>query len=140
MRKTKWGIFLTLSVLTALGITSGVTTPTQYQAAMSLRQAERDGQALFHSTQLGTNGLSCDSCHVDGGRFSHRLKGQRIPSLVKAKAMFPAINPSGNVTTLGAQINQCIIHNLHGNRLSLTSRKLGLFDLYLRHLSRFHER
>lgn len=133
-------MFLALVGITGAGIASGVTTPSRYQATVSLREAELDGKALFHSTALGTNGLSCDSCHVDGGRFSHKLGAHRIPSLVRAQRAFPAVDAGGNIHTLESQIDQCIVHNLEGKPLPPQSRRLGLLDLYIRHLSHFHER
>jgi cytochrome c len=84
--------------------------------------------------------LTCDTCHVDGGRFSHRLGSQRIPSLITVQRAFPLIKTNGQVVTLENQINLCLTHRMDGPGLASTSPKLALLDLYLRHLSRFHER
>jgi cytochrome c len=140
MPRLRWLALAGLCAITALGIANGVTTPTQYQTRLSVRQAERDGDALFHSPALGTNAATCDTCHVDGGRFSHRIGDVRLPSLVGAKHLFPTVDPQGRVTTLEAQINQCIVREMRGRPLSPSGRRMGLLDLYLRHLSRFHER
>lgn len=140
MRYVKWFTLVLLCGITTVGVAAGVTTPVQYQMRMSLRQAELDGDALFHSPALSTNGQTCDTCHIDGGRFSHRLGSRRLPSLVGAKRAFPDVNSEGEVTTLENQINQCIVQQLHGSALAPKSRRLGLLDLYVRHLSRFHER
>lgn len=140
MLHAKWFVLAGLCALTAFGIAKGVTTPTQYQTRLSLRQAEQDGDALFHSPRLGTNGATCDTCHIDGGRFSHRLGTIRLPSLAGAQHQFPAVNAAGDVTTLETQINRCIVREMRGRPLSLSGRRIGLLDLYLRHLSRFHER
>ena len=140
MQRLKWITLLALSGLIAVGIATGITTPTQYHAQMQLRQAEHRGDVLFHSQALGMNGLSCDTCHVDGGRFSHRLGLQRIPSLVQAKRAFPLVTANREIVTLEDQINLCLMHHMEGHALSPESPKLALLDLYLRHLSRFHER
>ncbi|NMP23752.1 c-type cytochrome [Sulfobacillus harzensis] len=140
MKHPKTVLFLSLCALLVGGALIGITTPQQVQARQSLRDAELSGDALFHSSRLGTNGLSCDTCHVDGGRFSHQLGDRRIPGLVGAKTLFPEAQANGQVRTLEAQINLCITHALKGRPLPANSRKLALLDLYIRHLSRFHER
>lgn len=140
MQRVKWLGLVTLGGVLVVGIATGITTPTRYEARITLRQAEVDADALFHSTVLGHNGLSCDSCHIDGGRFSHRLGQRRLPSLVSTKDAFPVVDTEGEVTTLETQINQCLVRYMKGKPLSPTSNKMGLLDLYLRHLSRFHER
>ena len=133
-------LFGTLCALVILGALAGITTPQKVRSQEAFHQAELAGDALFHSSGLGTNGLSCDNCHVDGGRFSHQVGGRRIPSLVDAKSMFPEARPDGQVRTLESQINLCITRALKGRPLPANSRRLGQLDLYIRHLSRFHER
>lgn len=140
MRHVKPILFLSLCGFLGVGALSGITTPRIVQAHIAQYAAEHQGDVLFHFRNLGTNGLSCDSCHVDGGRFSHRLGPHRIPSLVEAKALFPQAETNGQVRTLETQINLCLVHAMNGHPLSSDSRQLGLLDLYLRHLSRFHER
>lgn len=133
-------LFASLCALVTAGIALGITTPQAAQAKVELHTAEHAGDALFHSAKLGTNGLTCDTCHVDGGRFSHRLGARRIPSLVGAKTLFPEPEANGQVRTLEQQINLCIKRGLQGKSLPQDSRKLALLDLYIRNLSRFHER
>ncbi len=140
MPHLKQVLFFSLCGLVAVGVLTGVTTPQAVQAKIALRSAEHRGDMLFHSSRLGTNGLSCDNCHVDGGRFSHRLAARRIPSLVGAKSLFPVVSSNGQVRTLEEQINLCIMRGLQGKPLAPESRQLSLLDLYIRHLSRFHER
>ncbi len=140
MRVAKWMLFLSLCLIAGIGVVSGISTPSQVQAKAELRQAEHAGRHLFHSAALGTKGLSCDNCHVDGGRFSHRLGTDRIPSLVSVKNAFPMVFPNGRITTLESQINQCLVHRMGGHALPASSRRMALLELYIRHLSHFHER
>ncbi|MCY0899755.1 MAG: hypothetical protein OWU33_12645 [Firmicutes bacterium] len=135
-----WYTTAFLIVLVALSIARGVTTPAQLNANQRLRAAEAYGDHLFHSPSLGANHRSCDSCHIDGGRFSHRLGSRRIPSLIGAKTQFPLVQANGHVETLEAEINACLVHFMRGQPLPPTSRRLAVLDLYIRHLSRFHER
>lgn len=129
-----------LGSVAAIGLAFGITTPSAVQAKTELREVEFQGDRLFHSPRLGSTSYSCNDCHVDGGRFSHHLGAHRIPSLVSTKNQFPRTDASGQVTTLEDAINQCITANLHGRALPQSSQKLALLDLYLRHLTRFHER
>jgi len=140
MQRLKMAVIAVLSGLVIAGVSSGITTPQAVQAKVALREAEIQADRLFHSPKLGTNGQSCDNCHVDGGRFSHRLGNHRIPSLVDAKDLFPQVHTTGQVNTLETEINHCIVRQLDGHPLPESSRTLALLDLYLRHLSRFHER
>lgn len=133
-------LFFTLCAVLMMGALTGITTPQKVAAKEALHHAEHTGDVLFHSPHLGANGLACDTCHVDGGRFSHRWGPRRIPSLVGAKTLFPKATTQDQVRTLEAQINLCIVHELKGRALPASSRKLALLDLYIRHLSRFHER
>jgi cytochrome c len=140
MSRSKWVGLLGLGGLVLVGWTFGVTTPAQYRAQLRLSNAEQKGDRLFHSAALGQDGLSCADCHIDSGRFSHHWDGQKIPALAIARREFPRVDAHGHVITLETQINQCLIRYLKGKPLAPSSNRLGLLDLYLRHLSRFHAR
>ncbi|MCY0879374.1 MAG: hypothetical protein OWU84_10595 [Firmicutes bacterium] len=139
MRKV-WFVRIALACLVIYSCATGITTPQTVTAVHRLRAAEARGDRLFHDPNLGTNHRSCNSCHTDGGRFSHRLGLHRIPSLVGVKTAYPRVTAKGRIQTLEAQINDCLVERMHGHPLSATSPQLALLDLYLRHLSRFHER
>lgn len=140
MRVAKWMLFASLCSIAGIGVAAGISTPSQVQAHVELRRAEYAGRNLFHSPDLGSHGISCDNCHVDGGRFSHRLGNHRLPSLVSIKNAFPMVSSNGQITTLESQINQCLVHRMNGRPLPASSRRMALLELYIRHLSHFHER
>lgn len=135
-----WISFASLSIIILLGVTRGVITPSALQAHARLRSKEVEANQLFHSAKLGTNGLSCDSCHEDGGRFPHQIGNRWLPSLIHAKSEFPRVTQDGHIVSLEQQINDCIVHALDGRPRPANSQTLNLLDLYVRHLSRFHER
>ena len=140
LRTLKSLLLIILCGVLTWGAASGISTSSQIAARTVLRQAETAGHQLFYAPTLGVNGFSCDDCHRDGGRFSHRLGDHRIPGLVDAKTLFPKVMAHGQIITLPMQMNQCIVGRMKGRALSLRSRRLALLDLYIRHLSRFHER
>ena len=81
--------------------------------AMALDGASTDrGKQLFTSTQLGTSGKSCNSCHPGG-------KG-----LEKAASY-------GEVA-LGEIINQCITNPLKGKALDPKSAEMKSLIMYLK--------
>ena len=84
--------------------------------AMAMDGASPDrGKQLFTSTQLGTSGKSCNSCHPGG-------KG-----LEKA-----AMYGEGE---LGEIINQCIINPLKGKALDPASAEMKSLIMYLKTLA-----
>lgn len=138
----KWPMALASLSLIALGFSAlHIRSAHVVLRHQSLHAAERSGRTLFYDPHLGTNGLTCNTCHWDGGRFSHRRGAIRIPSLVGVSRAFPHLSSNGQrVTTLESQINLCILHRLHGKPLPAKSQNLALLDLYIRHLTRTAEK
>lgn len=93
------------------------------------------GAALYQSTSLGTNGLSCDSCHAGMGTVAKRLSGGLVaPRLVGVAALFPMVK-KGHVITLAQQLEGCIQKGLKGQPLPLTSKRLTALETYVTWLS-----
>jgi cytochrome c peroxidase len=70
------------------------------------------GKKLFNDPHLGTNGKSCNTCHVDGKDLSN----------------------AGTMKGLSGIINACITHNLKGNALDVNSVEMQSMLLYLKSL------
>lgn len=119
----------------ALALSSGAAVAAAYPPA--LKHAVHEGAQLFTSTTLGTNGRSCQSCHLNGGRTMGRLpNGKKIPSLRNAAAIFPRYSgKAGFVRTLTMQINHCIEGGLGGMPLSASSPKMVALDSYFHALA-----
>lgn len=93
------------------------------------------GAALYRSTSLGTNGLSCDSCHAGMGTIAKRLpSGLVAPRLVGVAALFPMVK-KGQVVTLTQQLEGCIKNGLKGQPLPLTGKRLTALATYVTWLS-----
>lgn len=77
------------------------------------------GESLFTSTDLGTNGKSCNTCHKN-----MKLSGIR--------SKYPGYSEQiGKVVTLSEQINYMIKTNLKGTPLKLGDEKLTALNVYL---------
>jgi cytochrome c peroxidase len=64
---------------------------TSVTAAVSSKNAARDGEALFNTAFAGTNGRSCASCHVPGEHFG--LTPAHVAATLAANPADPLFNP-----------------------------------------------
>lgn len=105
--------------------------------ATPLKQAVLEGKHLFFHDTFGGRGMTCDSCHQDGGRGPTVTPGgSKFPSLTNAAAIFPRYSKrAGKVITLEDQIVGCIRYGLGGNPPASGSRKMSALVSYLTSLS-----
>lgn len=95
------------------------------------------GKIAFSNPEIGTNNLTCASCHkknktnekVSQEKFALELKG--------VAARYPCYSfEQGKVITLEQQVNYCIEKKLTGASLSLDSETIVALCCYLTHLSK----
>ena len=87
----------------------------QEQAA--LMKAVAKGDALWHDSSLGTNGLACGNCHPDGSASNPQT--------------FPKFQTNlGKVGTLREMINWCIMVPLQGKALASDSEEMVAMEAY----------
>ncbi len=142
MRKkhlTLWSIIMSIIFIASYtGMAYGEENPEGMMKKMMeagkknfLSSLER-GEELYSDSSLGTNGLSCNSCHprggTAGGSVEMKHKGMimkpKIPSLKGAAANFPAPRgPEQKVVTLKGMNNLCIKAFLIGEPLDENSQK-----------------
>ena len=115
--------------------------------AMKVQKAAlNDGNKLFNDTGLGTNGLSCNSCHPSGSttggeaeikkKMGHGPFKIPIANLVGASARFPKFKfPNNEVITLATMNNNCIRMFMSGKRLPLDSPESFNLAAYVSSLS-----
>lgn len=101
--KTAWLVFLAVVAVPAWGLDAG-------QASL------KRGEELFNSTQLGTSGMSCASCHPGGMKLDEAA--------------------SYKDEELAATINQCITKPLKGRPLEDGSPELKSLIIYIKSLAR----
>jgi thiosulfate dehydrogenase len=109
----------TLAVAVTLFLSAGLCALGIQQAAAAepqLEKAIQAGQALFAHETFDGNGMTCQSCHANGGVGLGKLPNDTaIPSLSNAATIFPRFNPRANkVVTLEDQLRNCIVRALQG--------------------------
>lgn len=78
----------------------------------------KKGYALFHSPELGTNGISCDMCHPDGANTHPETYPKFQTQLKKA-------------VLLRDMVNWCIENPLEGARLNEDGDKMKALEAYI---------
>lgn len=104
-----------------LAVTSEAKPPrNQVQAAEEremLMAAVAQGDALWHNSKLGTNGLACGNCHPDGSATNPHT--------------FPKYQSNlGKVGTLREMINWCIAVPMQGKPLAWDSAEMTAMETY----------
>lgn len=99
-------------------------------------RALQHGRALFNSPRLGTLGLTCQSCHTDGGTSGGSIGVGRaelpIPPLKGVALRYPRYNAAtGRVITQTEMQNNCIAMFMKGTRLPAESRDAADLTLFV---------
>jgi thiosulfate dehydrogenase len=89
------------------------------------------GKALFMDTSLGTNGMSCNSCHAGGGTKAGKMGDTEIPPFAHVGRKYPMYSKmAGKVVTLDQVINSCITNAMKGTALAWNDQKLADLTVY----------
>ena len=103
-------VILLSSVVCALGIQHAAAADPQ------LEKAIQDGKALFVHETFDGNGMTCESCHLNGGVGSGQTaKRPTIPSLTNAATIYPRFEAKKNkVITLEQKVQDCVAGAIKG--------------------------
>jgi thiosulfate dehydrogenase len=95
------------------------------------------GSHMFATDTFGGKGMTCQSCHADGGRKPvHRGDGDPLPSLTNAAAIFPRFSGRADkMVTLENQIQMCISGGMGGKPLAYGSMEMTDMVSYLASLA-----
>ena len=95
------------------------------------------GKAVFDDPSIGTNKLSCGSCHQKGDQNKQAPQGRIASNLKGVPAIYPRYSfEQKEVITLEQQINLCIEKKLNGSPLPLDSEPIVALCCYLANLSK----
>ncbi len=83
-----------------------------------LKRVVEQGYKLFHSPELGTNGISCDMCHPDASN-THPETYPKFQTQLKKIAL------------LRDMINWCIENPLEGKKLSDDDERMKALESYI---------
>jgi cytochrome c len=89
-----------------------IITPLLTSTALAAGPSMERGKELFNSSELGTNGKSCATCHRDGKKL------KQAASYAEGE--------------LGEIINQCIKNPLEGKRLDPSSSDMKSLIIYIK--------
>lgn len=97
------------------------TAPSERERRVWAAEQKRlieEGYRLFHSSTLGTNGISCDMCHPDASN-THPETYPKFQTQLKEVAL------------LRDMVNWCIENPLEGKKLSGDDPKLKALEAYI---------
>lgn len=111
-----------------------------YSATVSkpLTNMITQGREIFLHNTFGGRGMTCDTCHTDGGLGPTIVPGSGMkgPSLSNAAAVFPRYKArEGRVMTLADEIHGCIQGALGGQPPAYDSNKMRALETYITLLS-----
>jgi thiosulfate dehydrogenase len=104
-----------------LQVAHGGTEHTQREMRVwdaELKRVTDDGYKLFHSPEIGTNGISCDMCHPDASN-THPETYPKFQTQLKKVAL------------LRDMINWCIENPLEGPKLADDDAKMKALEAYI---------
>ena len=104
-----------------LQVAHGGTEHTQRETRVweaELTRTIEDGYKLFHSSELGTNGISCDMCHPDASN-THPESYPKFQTQLKKVAL------------LRDMVNWCIENPLEGKKLADDDEKMKSIEAYI---------
>ena len=97
-----------------------------------LKQSIMRGQALFADESLGTNGMSCNSCHAEGGTKPGKMGDMTIPPFTNVGEKYPTFfEMAGRVMTLDQVINFCVTTPMEGKALAWDDQRLADLAAYI---------
>jgi cytochrome c len=90
------------------------------------------GKALFMDPKLGTSGMSCNSCHMEGGTKKGKMKDMVIQPFSNEAAEYPKyFMMAKKVMTLDQVINWCIVKPMKGEPLAWDDTRMADLAAYI---------
>ena len=104
-------------------------------AKKELKAAYKRGMELFKDASLGTTGMSCNSCHMEGGTKPGKMGDMEIKPFNKVGANYPKYFMMGKkVMTLDQVVNFCITTPMKGEALKWDDPRLTDLTTYVTHV------
>jgi cytochrome c len=90
------------------------------------------GKALFNDTKLGTSGMSCSSCHVEGGTKDGKMGDMTIKAFHNMAVKYPKYFPMAKkVMTLDQVNNFCLVNPLKGEPFGWNDQRMADLTAYV---------
>jgi len=97
----------------------------------AMKASIMNGKALFSDASLGTNGKTCNDCHMAGGTKEGKMGKMVIPPFYEVNEKYPMYwVMADKVMTLDQVINWCILTPLEGEPLKWDDQRLADLAAY----------
>ncbi len=105
------------------------------EAKKELKAAYKRGMELFKDASLGTTGMSCNSCHMEGGTKPGKMGDMEIKPFHNLGDHYPKHFAMGKkVMTLDQVVNLCITSPMKGEALKWDDQRLADLVTYIAHV------
>jgi thiosulfate dehydrogenase len=129
--KKVMAVAVTLLVLGFAAFVAAQATKTDMDPAKALAQSIDNGKKLFSDPSLGTNGMSCSSCHMEGGTKAMKMGDMDIRAFDNLSSKYPGMfMMAKKVLTLTQVVNMCIMNPMKGKPLAWDDPKLTDLTAY----------
>jgi len=96
-----------------------------------LAKSVANGMKLFNDKELGTSGMTCNSCHMEGGTKAGKMGEMAVPAWDNLAPQYPKyFMMAKRVMTLDQVVNWCIKEPLKGKPLAWDDQKLTDLTAY----------
>ncbi|MFB0565810.1 MAG: c-type cytochrome [Candidatus Aminicenantaceae bacterium] len=96
-----------------------------------LAKSIENGKKLFNDKSLGTSGMNCNSCHMEGGTKKGKMGEMVILPWSNLASQYPKYwGMAKRVVTLDQAVNICIANALKGKPLAWDDQKLTDLTAY----------
>jgi len=97
-----------------------------------LQKSVARGEALFNDTTLGTTGMTCNSCHMEGGTKEGKMGDMTTSAFDDLAAKYPKyFMMAKRVMTLDQVVTFCIITPLKGKPPAWDDQKVTDLTAYV---------
>jgi cytochrome c len=132
MRKTLFVVLLCMIVAVTVLSAEEKKKGEMADAHKELMAAAERGKALFGDAKLGTSGMSCSSCHMEGGTKPGKMGDKEIKPFMNVAASYPKyVGMAKKVITLDQIVNICIAGPLKGEPLKWDDQRLADLSAYI---------
>lgn len=99
--------------------------------AKELAKSVENGKKLFNDKTLGESGMTCNSCHMEGGTKAGMMGEKSIPAFDNLAMKYPKfLMMAKRVMTLDQVVNFCIVNPIKGKALAWDDQKLTDLTAY----------
>ena len=105
---------------------------SEIDPAAKLAKSIENGKKLFNDKSLGTSGMTCNSCHMEGGTKEGKMGDMVVPAWDNLASKYPKyFMMAKRVMTLDQVVHFCVVNPLKGKALAWDDQKLTDLTAYV---------